>query len=532
MEIKFIRNLTLFLSAAALSAGLVSCQKDSGETGVQGALGNGAISFGMAFETPSQDLTTKGSFELTDDEGNVVLMMGEEVFDTPAPEQTKATLINDVKNFYKSFRVCGYSGKSIFEGIDTLTVRRQDTTYPDGKYEQWFFRDGIVKSWPDGTNLEFFAWAPADAWTTVPTFTTVAEGTPAASFDYTVVNALTQKDILLARYFGNGTDNTLGASSAVDGVATMKFSHALSSIKFKAAEGLTGFTINSIKLEGIVKTAACTVSFESDTTTYEWTNPTDTTHYMKTFNPAIAPSALESGLEHFIVIPQTFGEGSKARIVLNITCGGVTYNVSYKLYDNTRPAGKQTTTWEAGKTTVYIINYSGSLEVSVEDTVDGIVKKDLAITSTENSTVKCYIRALIIGNWHQNLGTSSEPIPGTIMAPWSLTDGTFSPALPATAGTAVNNWILGADGFYYYKYPVYPDTETGTGADGEGDADKLFTSYTAPVDAPVNGSYLNLSIVVQGVKWDMDKVLVRKAWGSTAAGYLSATDKESNSVSE
>ena len=499
MEIKFIRTLTLFLSVAALSAGLVSCQKDSGETGVQGALGNGAISFGMAFEDPSQDLTTKGSFELTDDEGNVVLMMGEEVFDTPAPEQTKATLINKT-NFYTSFQVSGFLGTSPYDGITNQTVSKQSEKYPDGRHEKWTLSS--TKTWPGSSDLEFFAWAPvntetpAGTWSAAQDFTLTpnASGAGTASFIYTVEDALTQQDLLMAHYFGKGTDNTLGESSAaVDGVATMKFSHALSSVTFKAGEGLDGIKINSIKLVDIGKKASCNVSFESDST-YWWNapEPADTTHYTKTFSPAIAASTLsEASGATFLVIPQTFGTGSTARIVLTITCGGVTYNVSSKLADASADPSR-TTTWKAGKTTVYTINY-GDVGVTIEDEVtDKNVKQNLVITNTGG--VKAYIRAVIVADWCDD--------EGNVVAPWDSSTGTFT-------GFHGAGWIPGSDGYYYYTNPVAPSQSPAP----------LFETYTPPV-SPVEGAHLEMTIATQAVIWDEKKECVEAAWGDSVLEYL------------
>ena len=499
MKSKFTEILALVLSAAVLLPGLSSCQKDAEEMVGSGAPGNGAISFGMAFETPSQDLTTKGSFELTDDEGNVVLMMGEEVFDTPVPDQTKATLIDDVAHFYTSFQVSGFLGTSPYDDITNQTVSKQSEKYPDESHEKWTLSS--TKTWPGSSDLEFFAWAPADAWTTAQDFTLTPNesGTGIASFNYTVSDATVQKDIMMARYYGNGKNNELGGPSVpVNGVATMKFSHALSSVTFKAGEGLDNIKINSITLEDIGKTASCTATFVQTssgdaayegTTTYNWDTPSETGDYTRPYTPSgIEPKDLDptktTGAT-FIVIPQTFGASSTARIVLNITCGGVTYNVSSKLADASADPAR-TTTWKAGKTTVYTINY-GDVGVSIEDEVtDQNVKQNLVITNSGG--VKAYIRAVIVANWCDE--------DGNVVASWKDATPTGFTGFPGT------DWVSGTDGYYYYKHPVAPTKSPAL----------LFETYTPPV-SPVDGAHLEMSIVTQSVIWDEDMVNAKAAWG-------------------
>lgn len=252
MAQKTLKKLALIVAASALCAGVFSCQKDADEKGGFTTGGDGTITFGVAFGNPSQDLTVKGSFELKDDAGNAIAMIEEATIDTPSPEQTKATLVNDLTGFGTTFQVSGFQGTAAYQGISNLAVTKQDDKYPDGTHEQWALSS--PKSWPVGTDttLEFFAWAPAAAWTTAPTLHPGVNSSN-VEFSYTVTDALSQKDIMLAHYKGNGKDNTLGASSApVAGVATMNFTHALSSVSFKASTELKDIKIHSIKLENIV----------------------------------------------------------------------------------------------------------------------------------------------------------------------------------------------------------------------------------------------------------------------------------------
>ena len=518
MAQKTLKKLALIVAASALCAGLSSCQKDADEKGGFTTGGDGTITFGVAFGNPSQDLTVKGSFELKDDAGNAIAMMEEATFDTPSPEQTKATLVNDLTGFGTSFQVSGFQGTAAYQGISNVTVTRQSAKYPDGTHEQWTLSS--PKSWPSGasTALEFFAWAPADAWAAAPTFHPGVTSSN-VEFTYTISDASTQKDIMLAHYKGNGKDNTFGASSAsVAGVATMNFSHALSSIKFKAAEDVTGFKINSIRLEGIAKTATCAATFTktsgtgdpyAETASYNWGDPSATANFTKEFSTAIEPSALETALEPFIVIPQTFGEDSDARIVLNITKGCSTFDITYKLADATASPAR-TTTWNAGETTVYKIMYNG-LDIEIDDEVKDDVKSNLEIKNVGGKPA--YIRVLVTGAW-----VNTE---GDIVALWDPADaamGSFSPAIFASDDYLSADWKR-MDGFFYYKH-VLPAGETIP------EGKRLFNTYTAdPSGKPATiklSDHLEIDIVSQAVLADEKKASITSAWGEAAKDYVEA----------
>lgn len=518
MAQKTLKKLALIVAASALCAGVFSCQKDADEKGGFTTGGDGTITFGVAFGNPSQDLTVKGSFELKDDAGNAIAMIEEATIDTPSPEQTKATLVNDLTGFGTTFQVSGFQGTAAYQGISNLAVTKQDDKYPDGTHEQWALSS--PKSWPVGTDttLEFFAWAPAAAWTTAPTLHPGVNSSN-VEFSYTVTDALSQKDIMLAHYKGNGKDNTLGASSApVAGVATMNFTHALSSVSFKASTELKDIKIRSIKLENIVYKADCAVSFD-EASPYDWTPETTdaTTSYQKDFGEeGITPeafNALDPKEITFLLIPQAFESTSTAQIVLKITCRDVTYDVKYKLYDAKREPREQSTQWDAGKTTIYTIKHDG-LDIEIDDEVEDDVKSNLEIKNVGGKPA--YIRVLVTGAW-----VNTE---GDIVALWDPANasmGTFTPAIFAASPELNDYRVKGADGFFYYTkvLPAGEDTVT-----------PLFDSYVANEDGkPKNlklSDHLEIDIVSQAVLADAGKASITKAWGATTAGYVDAMPTE------
>lgn len=443
----------------------------------------------------ADDIRTKGTVITTDNIGKVYGQFGMEGFldnasDIDCPEESwpKVYINGEYKKLADDHYVIG--GKS---------------TYSESSEPAWTLKDGNNQQYPWLNNIDFTFWSYAPVEHSGE-YAYVSDGEKArgkmAITGYEIpTSSEEQKDLLIAY----NTRSYPGDDKGDD--VNILFRHALPDIYFDVTEiSKYGITVENITINGVYNEGNCTVTsadlYDDDVTkAFSWSPVTES---------GTTDFEMEGSSDHFFMIPQEFS-------------GSITISLSN---------GKTLTTalstnWQAGKYYKYKLTYNG-IEISVDDDVNGNEKENVVIKSTEASTVKCYIRALIIGNWHQNLGTISEPVPGAVMAPWSLSDGTFSPSLAATAGTAVNNWVLGTDGFYYYKYPVYPNTETGTGADGKGTPDKLFKTYTAPEDAPVAGTYLNLSIVAQAVKWDADKIAVTQAWGETAAGYLSATDKGSS----
>ena len=460
-----------------------------------------------------------------------------------SPVMTKGQVITNgnIPIVYGHFKTSVFKDEIAYKDeISTKTMTNVVVTYANGK---WTLGGGPYY-WPEKEDLTFCSMAPANpAGVSNLTWT---DGGSKLSFEYSQSaagkdgdgkyhDAENQQDLLFAIDTQNRTDN--------DNHALIVFSHALTAVQFIKGD-IQGCTIETISLKNFKSSgkAAGTVSESEHILNYSWSEQGTLKDFVQTFGTAVdaiendnaSLDPTDEGTYTFMMIPQVLDKDATVEINVSYNTGR-SQTISLNLGSITaEKAGSEGNVaklkdWStyAGKVITLRVNRR-DLEVSIDDEVNGNVKENVVIKNTVASTVKCYIRALIIGNWHQNLGTTSEPVPGAIMAPWSLSNGTFV-GLPTTEGAASdNNWILGADGFYYYKYPVYPDTETGTGADGLGTADKLFTSYTAPEEAPVNGSYLNLSIVVQAVMWDEDKTAATQAWGETAAGYLSATDKGSN----
>lgn len=373
--------------------------------------------------------------------------------------------------------------------------------------------------WP-ADELHFWGWAPngGSAGEVNPSSITnsgmtFSYSSPKGSGDFVDRDAEVQKDIILT--------NTITYASKSGGKAHLSFKHALSAVRFEVGK-TEGCTVNAISLT--VKSKGVCVYDPSLLHPIQWSNLQESKTFTQIFNAEVSEQLTDDYTvqqidksddksKTFMLIPQTASEDNKITLEVKLTINESGEQVTLK-----KELDESLTDWEEGMVYTYEISVVNGLEISVTDIVSGNTKTDVHISNTYSSTVKCYIRAAIIGNWYDDKGK--------IVEAWKVENETFQPALPASAGATVNNWTRGADGFYYYKYPVYPGNCTGQ-TTSDPDGDPLFTSYTAPA-ATVSGEELNIQIVAQGVQWDAAKNMVKEAWGEAAAEYLSIEDKASN----
>lgn len=334
------------------------------------------------------------------------------------------------------------------------------------------------------------------------------------------VDAVKQPDLLFAHQAWNKDQ----------GPVKVHFYHALSAIRFVAGV-VENCQIKCITLTDVVTNASCVYApASSSADMFQWTlssNAGDKHDMSQTINVTLTPNEDESVKQDvtdadghvertFMVIPQDF-QAIKVRVDYCVN-GLHDYTKELTLPEFPVTQSSRPTEWIPGKMYTYVINHVGGdeLYIEVEDEVEGLVKNNLRITNTSDSNVKCYIRAALMGNWYKD---------GKIVAPWNTSNGTFDSTFPTTVGTTVNNWTLASDGYYYYKYPVYPGKVTGQ-TDTDTDGDPLFQQYTAPSQSAVTGAQLKVQVVAQGVQWDAAMANVKEAWGTVIASYLSATDKE------
>ena len=85
-----------------------------------------------------------------------------------------------------------------------------------------------------------------------------------------------------------------------------------------------------------------------------------------------------------------------------------------------------------------------SISTNIKENFDGETKKDVQVVN--NGDTAAYIRATYVINWLDKGGNIVSSVPGDYNYQLELNIG--------------NNWILGTDGFYYYKEAVAPGAST------------------------------------------------------------------------
>ncbi len=145
----------------------------------------------------------------------------------------------------------------------------------------------------------------------------------------------------------------------------------------------------------------------------------------------------------------------------------------------------------------------------VEDFEDSKVKNNVKIHN--NGNTDAYIRAAVVVNWvedgHPNIIYGKQPVEGTdYQIAWTMED-----------------WIKGADGFYYYIKSVAP------GSDEASYTGKLFTSCTPVEGRAPQGYILSVQIIGQsiqskGVNEDGIAPVVL-AWGTDKGGSVTGIDE-------
>lgn len=334
----------------------------------------------------------------------------------------------------------------------------------------------------------------AQAGVGTPVYSAGTDGKGVIDFDYTSpAAAADQKDVLFSSKFmadGKTTGNVL-------------FYHALTGVKFKAGNyGDNITTINSITLSGLKDSGHCTVTptFEQDgysfdrsdnskpevnkstavsywdteklsnsegnpTGTFALTGMTDESVHSaaegqfpdsfygdKTTNNLAENNFMDEDFENtFFFVPQTFAANTvKVTIEYTLKQRKQVVNgntVSYELTGERK--GKKSLylpaqEWKAGQIYTFTLT-TKVIDVYVDDIMtgesgtEGTTKTDVKIYNTGNDDA--YIRIAIVGSIQDEFGNVLGEI-----EPWQL--GNFA---------IDSNWILGDDGFYYYKYIVGPD---------------------------------------------------------------------------
>lgn len=451
--------------------------------------------------------------------------------------ETKGTPVY-TENFTDIYYTNGFIPAAVYAG----TTKRDDlkSTFKPVSGKDRTFSCVYHVEWPKDRKVLYYFEAPD----TMPNYVGARTYTPASKsvkFALTAANypttATAQKDILLTSKEitvvpgGKASDNVL-------------FYHVFTGVKFRLGNTDAVTKITKVEMTNMLASGTCTLTpnYPSNVTTSNplasdnsnaatksaacavWSHP-ESTVTRKTFsqtydakvdcesgyfdesfyggnsdNANLATSSTDTkATTTFWCIPQKFSTSDANHVQLTISYtidGGKTTKTS--VVDFTKALnGKE---WKAGQLYTYTLQVN-DFGVTVTDSVSGLVKSNVKITNTGNTTE--YVRAAIVGNWMKNDATKGL----VIVAPWTKAEGTF------TGLFGTDWWYNEADGFYYYKKAI---------KGGNATKNALFTKYTA-VSVGIDGAYLQMSIIAQAVPYESNKQSVIDAWGSAVATQLTTT---------
>lgn len=157
-----------------------------------------------------------------------------------------------------------------------------------------------------------------------------------------------------------------------------------------------------------------------------------------------------------------------------------------------------------GGTLAYIFTLTGRIDnkfpasvvtTDVVETLDGNAKKNVSVKNTGDTTA--YIRAKVIFQWEDEQGNvfGAEPEAGT---DYTITWTSFE-------ASDDSQWILAADGFYYYTSPVEAGYQT------DNLIEQIQTSATKQIGNTTY--YLSVDILCSGIQASPDSV-VKDHWSS------------------
>ena len=248
---------------------------------------------------------------------------------------TRATPVSE-GNFYGAFHVLAYWKK------DGQLVQEQfymDENVSEKENNLWSANNTYY--WPgDGHSLQFYAWAPEDAFTDTP------QGPTETTLEYTVPSDVAHQNDLLVTTTGelNGNSNT---------VVPLTFRHICTAVRFETGSQMQAGTISSVTLKGIKKTG----TYDMATDTWALTEATD--DFTQELNHATtgtetAGSEVTSAAQTFMMLPQTLSDGATVEVLFVDGTTGTERTLSASI------AGME---WPQGTTVTYRISITPEYEL-------------------------------------------------------------------------------------------------------------------------------------------------------------------------
>ena len=248
---------------------------------------------------------------------------------------TRATPVAE-GNFYDAFHVLAYWKKN-GQLVQEQFYMDEDVSEKGNKL--WSATNTYY--WPgDGHSLQFYAWAPEDAFTDTP------QGPTETTLEYTVPSDVSgQNDLVVTTTEElNGNSNT---------VVPLTFRHICTAVRFETGSQMQAGTISSVTLKGIKNVG--TYDMATDT----WALTETTVDFTQELNHATtgtetAGSEVTSAAQTFMMLPQTLSDGATVEVVFVDGTTGTERTLSASI------AGMD---WPQGTTVTYRISITPEYEL-------------------------------------------------------------------------------------------------------------------------------------------------------------------------
>ena len=252
---------------------------------------------------------------------------------------TRATPVAE-GNFYDAFHVLAYWKKN-GQLVQEQFYMDEDVSEKGNKL--WSATNTYY--WPgDGHSLQFYAWAPEDAFTDTP------QGPTETTLEYTVPSDVAHQNDLLVTTTEelNGNSNT---------VVPLTFRHICTAVRFETGSQMQAGTISSVTLKGIKNVG--TYDMATDT----WALTETTVDFTQELNHATtgtetAGSEVTSAAQTFMMLPQTLSDGATVEVVFVDGTTGTERTLSASI------AGMD---WPQGTTVTYRISITPEYEFNLSD---------------------------------------------------------------------------------------------------------------------------------------------------------------------
>lgn len=169
----------------------------------------------------------------------------------------------------------------------------------------------------------------------------------------------------------------------------------------------------------------------------------------------------------------------------------------------------------------------GNVDPDVEESFDPDAGTKSEIKVTNNGSVEAYVRVALVFSWRDGENVTpgqyengNQPN-GDIVAgtPVEGTDYNFVPE-------NTSDWIKGSDGYYYYKYPVKPNTNEASDDPSEGSQTKSLGTIEV-IGEKAKEYNLDVQVLADSIQ-SKPTGAVTTMWGSEKGGSVTGVDGNGN----